>query len=280
MIKKLLSRFWPNPLVSSPALWGKVPCRGDFIRYNLAYEQSEALQTWISQARKILSPAHGVSQRKVTQGIPWQSLAIEKQTSDPLAAGQPAQPWCFILPPEGLPFSTDRYLIGVWMDSSDKVGREYPLVLFQTASPRWIRQYFAYHPEHPCEWLFGAARIIANSIYAQESELDRPGSFSDNGIDPVIILQARLSALWSLYAPDWKTFLGKRVSLPGEDRSQDIQDLVGTPHSEDPIRHIEGVRFLPWAEWPDCLTFPNTYSEHGYFWQQNLKGRFVGAVQC
>lgn len=279
MIKQLFSRLRPGSLVSFPALWGKVPCRGDFIRHNLAYEQSEALQTWISQTRKILSLTQGVSQRKVTQGIPWQSLNPEKPTIDPLAAGQPAQPWCFILPPDGLPFSTDRYLIGVWMDSSDKVGREYPLVLFQTASPRWIRQYFAYHPEHPCEWLFGAARIIANSIYMQESEMDRQGSLADNRIDPMTILLARVNALWSLYAPGWKNFFGKRVCLPREEMTHEIQELVGIPHADDPIRHMEGVRFLPWAEWPDCLTSQRVYPEHGYFWQQNLQGRFVGAVQ-
>ncbi|MDR3322912.1 MAG: type VI secretion system-associated protein TagF [Zoogloeaceae bacterium] len=267
-------------MVSPIALWGKMPCRGDFIRHNLPYEQGEALQVWVSQKRKILSPAEPESPpRKVKQGIPWHSLEPQKtnprQSADPLTTGQAAQPWCFLLPPESLPFSTDRYLIGVWMDSSDKVGREYPLMMFQTATARWVKQYFAAHAEQPCEWLFHAARMISNSIYAQEDEIDRP--IERNGeIDPITILVAQLNAIWSLYAPNWRHFLGKRLQFPGQMEEDQIQRLVGSPHPDDPVRHQEGVRFLPWANWPDCVLNPHT---HEYFWQQDLRGRFIGAVQ-
>jgi hypothetical protein len=29
--------------------------------------------------------------------------------------------------------------------------------------------------------------------------------------------------------------------------------LVEPPPSVDPVRHLDGVRFLLWADWPDCL---------------------------
>jgi type VI secretion system protein ImpM len=281
VIRRLLAGLWPQPLVSPIALWGKMPCRSDFIRHNLQYEQGEALQTWVSQKRKILSPVElEIPQRRVTQGLPWHSLELQaktrpRQSADPLTTGQPAQPWCFLLPPESLPFATDRYLIGVWMDSSDKVGREYPLVMFQTAASRWVRPYFAVHAEQPREWLFNAARIISNSIYAQEAEADRP-SGRNGEINPITLLVAQLNALWSLYAPNWRHFLGKRIPFPDRAEEDPIQKLVGAPHPDDPVRHHEGVRFLPWANWPDRVLNPNAPE---YFWQQDLRGRFIGAIQ-
>jgi type VI secretion system protein ImpM len=248
-----------------------MPCCGDFIRRNLPFAQEEMLEEWVRQRRGILSPPEEI-QRKVTDGIPWSSLG--PRTKHP-APGDASLPWCFVLSPHGLPFAVDHFLIGVWMDSSDKVGRRYPVIMIQTAARRWIRQYFASHAEHPCEWLFHAARLIARSVYAQKDEAGRP---ADPGAAPdqIAVFQARLNALWTLYAPDWRNSLGKRVSFPGKEVRQ-IQDLIGPAHPEDPARHWEGVRFLPWADWPDCL--PNSTAQ-GFFWQQNLHGRFISAIRA
>jgi len=258
-------------LVSPVALWGKMPCCGDFIRRNLPFVQEEALGNWVRQKHSVLSPQEDAPQRKVTNGIRWVSL--EATVKHPIF-GFPGLPWSFVLPPGSLPFADDRYLIGVWMDSFDKVGRQYPIVMIQSAAQRWVRQYFAFHAEQPCEWLFNASRLIAHSLYTQEDEVERHHD-SGTEIDRVAFLQARLNALWSLYAPDWRHFLGKRVSLPvGKERR--IQELVDSPHPSDPTRYLEGVRFLPWTDWPDCLLNRPT---QGYFWQQNMQGRFIGAIR-
>jgi len=258
-------------LVSPIALWGKMPSRGDFIRRNLPFEQEEALERWVQQRRNVLSPQEDAPQRKVTNGIRWTSLEATAKHS---TFGFPGLPWCFVLPPGSLPFAGDCYLLGVWMDSSDKVGRQHPIVMIQSAAQRWVRQYFAFHAEQPCEWLFNASRLIAHSLYTQEDKVERPQD-SGTEIDRVAFLQAGLNALWSLYAPSWRNFLGKRISLPDREERR-IQELVGSPHSDDPTRYLEGVRFLPWADWPDCLL--NRPAQE-YFWQQNMYGRFIGAVR-
>jgi type VI secretion system protein ImpM len=279
MIGRLVSRSsWR--LASPVALWGKMPCRGDFIRRNLPFEQEEALERWVGQKRGLLSPQDSPPARQVTNGLPWNSLespARRPPAFDSLAFGYPGQPWCFALSPRRLPGPADRYRIGVWMNSRDKVGREYPLVMIQTVARRWARQYFALHTECPCEWLFNAARLIAHSIHAQEDGDDRPAGPAekeDGEPDPVSRLMARLNALWSLYAPDWRHSLGKRIALPGYE-ARWIRELIDPPGPDDPVRHLEGVRFLPWADWPRCLL---DSSEKGYFWQQNLNGRFIGAL--
>lgn len=262
-------------LAGSFSLYGKMPCRGDFIRRNLLFEQEEALEEWVREKRPILSPPEELSQRR--EDCFWHSLDYQArypQPADSMGLGHPHQPWCFILPPQSLPFAPNRYLVGVWMDSSDKVGREYPFIMIQTVARRWVRQYFALHVEQPCEWLFNAGRLIANSIHAQEDETDRSAGGED--FDHIALLLAKLNALWSLYAPDWRNFLGKRLSLPDKDTRQ-IRELVDSPHLDDPVRHLEGVRFLPWADWPGCVL---KSSEQGFFWQQDLHGRFIGAIQA
>ncbi|MDR2625654.1 MAG: type VI secretion system-associated protein TagF [Zoogloeaceae bacterium] len=265
-------------LAGTVALWGKMPSHGDFIRRNLPFEREEALEEWVRQKRDILSPQEKVSRRKVTQGIPWSSLELptgQAPSADTLTFGYPSQPWCFVLPPQSPPFAVDHYLMGVWMDSSDKVGREYPLIMIQTVTRRWIGQYFALHAEQPREWLFRAARLIADSIHVQEYGARHSGA-GEVVDDHAALLQAKLNALWSLYAPNWRNFLGKRISLPDGDARR-IQELMGAPHPDDPIRHLDGVRFLPWADWPRCML---DFRNEGYFWQQNLHGRFIGAIRA
>jgi type VI secretion system protein ImpM len=258
-------------LVSPVALWGKMPGRGDFLCRNLPFEHEEALEEWVGRKRGVLSPPEEIQRKAMKNGIPWNSL--EPRAGHPVS-GHAGQPWCFVLPPRSLPFAGDRHLIGVWMDSSDKVGRKYPVIMIQTAARRWIQSYFACHAERPCEWLFHAARLIAHSIRTQRDEAGRlPGAGAET--DRITVFQARLSALWSLYAPDWRNFLGKRISFPGQDARQ-IRALVEPPPPDDPVRHLDGVRFLPWADWPDCLL--NTTTQE-FFWQQNLHGRFIGAIR-
>jgi len=273
---KLSPSYWQ--LAGAVSLWGKMPCRGDFIRRNLLFEQEQGLEEWAREKRSILSPSEEISQPRKTKGIPWHSLDYrakqQQQSVDSLGFGHPGQPWCFILPPQSVPFAPDRYLIGVWMDSSDKVGREYPLIMIQMVARRWIGQYFAFHAEQPCEWLFNASRIIANSIHAQEWENDHPTNREE--FDHIGLLLAKLNALWSLYAPTWLNFLGKRISPPNLEAHQ-LKDLIDPPHPDDPVRNLNGVRFLPWSDWPDCVMQP---SAQGFFWQQDLHGRFIGAIRA
>lgn len=183
-------------------------------------------------------------------------------------------PWCFVLPPDTLSFARKQHVIGVWMDSYDKIGRRYPLVMMQTASTRWIRQYFSNHAVQPCDWLYFAARCMAQAVYAEETALDRPHPAAP---DHVATLIRRLNRLWPLYQPGWRETLGRGTPIVD---GQAALAVVGQPHREDIVRTLDGVRYLPWADWPQRLVGDApAASAQPAFWQQDLRGRFVAARQ-
>ena len=305
-----LPDFVRQGLVSAPLVWGKLPSRGDYIRHNLKHDQTECLQDWIRAQLRVAKmmdiketqqdllqsvmtvPDKRKSRKRDAQSGFWHSLTpsslISAQTTSespqvlPVSAtvitmtttGQSALPWCFVLPPNTLQFAQSQYVIGVWMDSSDKVGRRYPLVMIQTASARWIKQYFSNHIAQPREWLHFAARCMAQAVYAEESAQDRPQQSTS---DHAATLVSQLTRLWNLYQPGWRETLGR--GSPSVD-SQLAQSIVCTAQPEDVVRTLDGVRYLPWADWPQRLTGNmSTTSPQPAFWQQDLQGRFVAAGQ-
>lgn len=297
-----LPAFLREGLVSSPLVWGKLPSRSDYIRHNVKHDQAEHVQQWIRgqlhAARTISIAATGHDSpppvpaaraaphsRDPRTGF-WHDLSPAPLTvthaasghsiSQPAAeaAGQPALPWCFVLPPDSLSFARKQHVIGVWMDSFDKIGRCYPLVMMQTASPRWIKQYFSNHAVQPCDWLYFAARCMAQAVYAEETALDRPYPGAPDYVGTLI---QKLNQLWPLYQPGWRETLGRGTPVVD---MQNAQAIVGEPHPEDVVRTLDGVRYLPWTDWPQRLIgeAPATPAQAA-FWQQDLRGRFVGAGQ-
>lgn len=305
-----LPEFLRDSAVSGPTLWGKVPSRGDFIRHNVKHAQGEALQAWIGAQLHAANPVVAapapplkpeVAKRKRGEDAKWSRLtpvdlvdprAVMPKARVPTAqasqqkivspkAGHAGLPWCFVLPPGSLPFAANEHVIGVWMASFDKIGRVYPLVMLQTASPRWIKQYFQNHAQQPRDWLFAAARAMAHVVHTEEIELDRPGpqesQRSQQGQpDHVATLVVQLEQLWALCQPARRGLFGGKKKLPDDD---DIQSRIPTPHPKDPVQRLHGVRYLPWADWPQCLIDGDREPiQRAAFWQQDLQGRFVGAA--
>ncbi|MQR02092.1 TagF domain-containing protein [Glaciimonas soli] len=315
-LMKWLPKFLQEGVVSSPALWGKLPSRADFIQHQLKSYQGEALQAWIATqlrpliekqsaamntivattpaARKASSPP-SVSKRRRADASLWHDLSPPVSNPAPMfdepehvsgiapapelttvAPKQPVMghaglPWCFVLPPGSLPFAAKDYVIGVWMPSSDKVGRHYPLVMIQTASLCWIKQHFSTHTQQPCEWLFTVARAMAKTVYADETQVDRPIG-DGKPKDHLQTLTTQLDQLWHTMRPGWRELVGR--ASPLFDATQ-AQDIIGAPHPADPAPYLDGVRYLPWANWPKKLTEPLPQPA---FWQQDLQGRFVAAA--
>ncbi len=311
-ITKWLPRFLQKDVASSPALWGKIPSRADFIQHQLKHNQGEVLQAWIAtQLRPLIEKQNVVVNTKIKDAIPvrksslslvskrgkadaslWHDLSpspsspatmFDEPEHDsvvvPISAVVPKQPvighvglpWCFVLPPGSLSFSAKDYVIGVWMASSDKVGRHYPLVMIQTATPRWIKQHFSTHPQQPCEWLFTVARAMAKMVYADETQMDRPTG-DGQPRDHLQALTTQLDQLWRTMRPGRQGLFGR--SVPLFDAVQ-AQEIIGEPHPADPILYLDGVRYLPWANWPKKLT---ESLPQPAFWQQDLMGRFVAAA--
>lgn len=305
-----LPGFLHGSKVSSLTLWGKVPSRGDFIRYNVKHAQSEALQAWIDAHLHVVSTAieapvqptkSKIVKRERAEDAKWSRLTpidlvdpreVLPKAREPVApalqqkitpprAGHAGLPWCFVLPPGSLPFAEREHVIGVWMSSFDKVGRVYPLVMLRTASPRWIKQYFQNHVQQPCDWLFAAARAMAHMVYAEEAALDRPDhpqrQHSEQGqSDHLATLMGQLEQIWELYQPAWLGLFGGKKKSP---EHNGVHSFIPAPHPEDPVQRLHGVRYLPWSDWPQRLTNGELdLSQRAAFWQQDLRGRFVGAA--
>ncbi|WP_211462536.1 type VI secretion system-associated protein TagF [Collimonas silvisoli] len=250
-----LPQFLQDGLLSPPALWGKLPSRGDFIRHQLKHNQGEALQAWIAAQLR--------------------SQAESEQALERPEVGHAELPWCFVLPPGSLPFAVKQYVIGVWMASSDKVGRQYPLVMMQTAAPRWIREYFSRHAEQPCDWLFAVARALANTVRADKAQCNMAVD-GQPPIDHLQVLMMQIDHAWQTMRPDWRQIAG-RSSMRFDARH--AQAVAAASDAEDPVRDLDGVRYLPWADWPQRLTrSAMNATPQAAFWQQDLKGRFVAAT--
>lgn len=54
-----------------------------------------------------------------------------------------------------------------------------------------------------------------------------------------------------------------------------LDQWAGPPPLNDPAAQLHGVRYLPWADWPERLQGPRVESA---FWQQDAEGRFFGAA--
>jgi type VI secretion system protein ImpM len=308
-----LPAFVRASLASDFLLWGKLPSQADYVRHNVRHDQALAVQEWICaqmarQAEGTAAPRadlhrmppavrHNVAgqARRHAQAAFWHSLTPPAFTPAPTApadAGLDAAasvaswsdpgaravlPWCFVLPPGTLPFARTAHVMGVWMASSDRIGRSYPLVLMQTVSTRWMRRYFQRHTTLPRDWLFYAARCLACAVYAAETAQDRPLPTPAAPLDHGAWLVTQLSQLWALYRPGWSAVFGRGM-VPFD--AQQLDALVGAPHAEDVAAGFDGVRYLPWPDWPQRLTGDTPQGiALAAFWQQDLRGRFVSAAE-
>ncbi len=222
--------------VTPPAIWGKLPGHADFVRGGARHGEPEA---W----------------------MPW----LEQQTRDAGAdatARAVAVPVAFVLPPGTLAFAKRRFVLGVIVPSIDKVGRHHPLLVYQQAHAGWVRQHFEAQLQQPLDWQFWLARAVARHTRAQ-------------GPSDIRALQLTVQALWRALISS----ASEPQEGPGERHRQQMQALLdrwgGPAPANDPAARLHGVRYLPWADWPQRLEGARAES---VFWQQDAMGRFIGAA--
>lgn len=126
-------------------------------------------------------------------GVSTHSAGRQRSTglhlTPPSLTGTPklrsAEPSYFILCQRGLKFPTEgSYLIGVVAASRDRVGRRYPLVIWQAVSPQWAEQILA----APARWLTDLAQVMHHHICMPDG----------SG------LAAAVDALWDDHRPGWR----------------------------------------------------------------------------
>lgn len=234
----MLQALVASCLITPPAIWGKLPGHADFVRSGMRHGESEGWRPWLAQ--------HG-------------GMASAPKTQGPPAA--------FVLPPGTLPFAPHRFVVGVITPSGDRVGRHHALLVYQLAHRRWVEGNFAQNAAPSSDWLFWLARAVERHTGPTRSV-------------QVNALERTVQALWKLHAPGWRALtshgqesshrIGQRSALSDATLAQ----LAGPARSDDPGMRLQGVCYLPWADWPQRLF---TARAENAFWQQDAVGGFVNA---
>ncbi|WP_439891974.1 type VI secretion system-associated protein TagF [Ralstonia sp. 25C] len=237
------------------SVWGKLPAFGDFIRSRASAAQVEDWRHWFQ-----CHPIQEMGRRPLSLQRHGSGIAPDWHRADAAAsASVPAHPlpWSFVLSPGCLPFSGNRFVAGVMIDSCDKVGRRHPLVIFQVVSGRWLVDALA----QPRNALFWQARLIARYMPTPNGQVDVACT--------AVPLDVRLARLFDAARPGILAKLGLRRAVP----PQDMAALLGPEHQNDIAGALRGTASAPWSRWPHCLT---EQRNSGWFWQQDRQGHFVG----
>ncbi|MFM9922910.1 type VI secretion system-associated protein TagF [Variovorax sp. H27-G14] len=223
--------------ITPPALWGKLPGHSDFVRSGVRRGEQEAWVSWLDE-----------------QDI---------HAGGPAAITARAGPIAFVLPPDTLAFARRRFVVGVIAPSTDRVGRHHPVVVYQQARPRWVQKHFEAQLRQPRDWQFWLTRALARHA--------RAGGPAD--------LKA---TVWTVRAL-WRNQRQACIAT-GDEAQADVHARracalldrgAGAAPSYDISAQLHGVRYLPWADWPQRLSGAGVESA---FWQQDAQGRFVGAA--
>jgi len=272
--------------VSPPALWGKLPSHADFVTHGVKAGEVAALQHWLVNQVSSLPAA---SRRPAEQ---WMALKPERYKPSPYSI-----PVAFVVPPGVLPFSGQQHVLGVVANSCDKLGRQHPLIVYQRANARWLRQHFARlgdtanadadadadaHANDSAQtglrqpWLFWLARLV--SRYA-----GRPDALAwldeSEGASSPLALSAAVTVLWDLHAPGVSQWVGVAQRAPTANTLQGALDAAAKVLEYDAADDLRGVANAPWADWPDRLWCAPPAPAASSYWQQDSHGGYVGASQ-
>jgi type VI secretion system protein ImpM len=241
-----LERLIATPLVTAPAIWGKLPAHADFVRSGMRHAESEDWCTWLAGQGPVV------------------------QVGGP-ALATAALPTSFVLPPGTLPFARRHFVVGVISPSIDRMGRRHVLLVYQLAHPRWLSRHFTLQASEPRDWLFWLGRAVARHAGMPE-------------VADVWALARAIDELWQLHAPAVAGFGTLRRELDALQATPArmhalLERLLGVPQMDDPALRMSGVRYLPWTDWPQCLKSARAGAVSGAFWQQDAVGGFVNAAR-
>ena len=235
--------------IAPPAVWGKLPASGDYIRHRVNGDQVEILRRWLIDQNWLGAPPTASPAEHVTPPN-WHHVTSDLARD---TAEHYCLPWSFVLAPGSLMVAKRHWIVGVLAASSDKVGRHYPLMAWQTTDTNWLQAHIA----EPRGWLFDLAQLTARHVAASTAQTD--GSFIE-----------QLDTLWESQRPGWFNWFWRNKSQPllrnKEEEISAMQDECT----------LSGMRYLPWAYWPQLL-WEQDQRAKGWFWQQDAQGGFLDA---
>ena len=225
-------------VLTPPAIWGKLPGHADFVQHRVQRGEGAAWRAWLER--------EGAFQE----------------------AGRAARiPIAFVLPPAALPLGTRAYVMGAVRASHDRIGRPCPVLVYQFAHPRWVHAYLgalSRAQRSQMDWLFLLTRLLAGADSAQTV----PGR--------VEALSSAIDTQWQAHAPDMRCALVAAHAQSHALRMAEAANGEQRPALPDPAADLQGVRFLPWSDWPRSLLKP---PYRAAFWQQDANGGFIDAAE-
>lgn len=235
------SRLFDDWRTTPPAIWGKLPDHADFVRSGMRHGELEAWASWLDE-------------QSANAGADATAKAV-------------AVPTAFVLPPGTLAFARRRFVMGVIAPSIDRVGRHHPLVVYQQAHPRWVRGHFESQLRQPRDWQFWLARAVARHTRVE-------------GAADLGAMKCTLKALWgdqkqASAAARAATWSEAEAAARTRRTAALLDRWAGSEPQDDLGAQLHGVRYLPWADWPQRLAGARVECA---FWQQDAQGRFVGAA--
>lgn len=114
------------------------------------------------------------------------------------------------------------------------------------------------------DWLFLLTRLLAGADSAQTV----PGR--------VEALSSAIDTQWQAHAPDMRCALVAAHAQSHALRMTEAANGEQRPALPDPAADLQGVRFLPWSDWPRSLLKP---PYRAAFWQQDANGGFIDAAE-
>lgn len=225
-------------MILAPSCLGKLPLHGDFLRIRVNQLQKTKLDTWFAMLGKTSnSKLKGVADTTLSPKI------------------EAAYPWCFVMHGALLGASNKLLAIGVLFDSSDKVGRRYPFIIYQLVPKRWLVNQL----KEPKHWLQSLYRFAKACHEKDSSEID-----------------VALNQLWVIYKPQLLDYFKAHTHVQRRYMSQQAEQLLKRWQIPQPKFEDVGVINPPWADWPYNLNMKKLAS---VWWQLDDAGRYLNCIE-
>ncbi|TDM06848.1 MAG: hypothetical protein C4K60_14355 [Ideonella sp. MAG2] len=234
-LSHFLQRQTTRRLAGPLAIWGKVPSHSDFINVNTLIQDTQAWAAWV--AHQWQTPSPPAAKRK-PQDQGWMSLSPEPHSYADLSQ----IPVAFMLPAPA-DQGGEQFWRGVLVTSRDRIGRPHPLIVYQRASPRWLRRLPSPNPA-------AATPDWTHTQPAQESQdllywLARVLARWQAHHDTLGTLSRAIASLNQLHAPGLRQLLGDGPSVVAPARLHELVNSLGRDDDiPDAMDSIDSVRHL------------------------------------
>lgn len=256
LVVEHLRRHW---LAGSWAIWGKLPSQGDFLRHRTTAAQARGWQDWVHREWSQRPGAQQAQQRHANAGSEAGRVALAPRATLLDLADLPV---AFVMQPGSLPFSPRHCVQGVVVASSDLSGRPCPLIFFQPVAPAWLRRSWHHHPsiQPDGDVLYWLSRVAA-LVHAE-------------GGDWQAVVQC-VDALGERFRCDARHWFGRPLPAPSRRELDALLRSHGAGEAIDPTANLQGVKHMPWADWPDPVL--RTRKPTNAFWQLDARGGYINA---